>query len=164
MGPPGRPGMYRPRNDGLSEASGQPNRAHCTPSAPRAPPQVHRCGSRTRPSDKALTFHRHNLAEVVGRAFSLVAMHASRFRDCACAKRNRIRGGCEKWGNQRPRATLRREVLEAQEVLQAYSARSVSWPLKRRLRAAPRPGCPQSVTLGWSETLGAGIPGASLAR
>jgi len=63
-----------------------------------------------------------------------------------------------------PLMCLWREVHAAQEVLRACGARSVSCPLKRRLRAAPRPACPQSVTLGWSEIRGAAIPGACLAR
>ena len=76
--------------------------------------------------------------------FSLVVMHASRFRNCVYAERDRIGGERKKRGSQKTRATLRREVHEPQEVLQACGAQSVSWPLKLHLRAAPRPGCPQS--------------------
>jgi hypothetical protein len=64
--------------------------------------------------------------------FSLVAMYASRFRDCVCKERNRAGGARKKRGSQRPRATLQWEVHAAQEVLEACGARSVSWPLKRR--------------------------------
>ena len=52
-----------------------------------------------------------------------------------------------KWGSQKPRATLRREIYAAQEAMEASGARSASWPLNQSLRAAPRPGCPESVTL-----------------
>jgi hypothetical protein len=49
----------------------------------------------------------------------LVAMYASRFRNSVCTERNRIGGACKKWGSQRSRATLQREVHAAQEVLEA---------------------------------------------
>jgi len=64
-------------------------------------------------------FHRHNLAEVVGRAVLPFVMYAGRFRNCVCAERSRIGGARKKWGSQKPRATLRREVHTAQEVLEA---------------------------------------------
>jgi hypothetical protein len=51
--------------------------------------------------------------------FSLVAMHASRFRNCVYTERNRIGGRHEKRGSQKLLATLRREVRAAQEVLEA---------------------------------------------
>jgi hypothetical protein len=50
---------------------------------------------------------------------SLVAMYASRFRNCVCAERNRIGGAHNKRGSQKPRATLRREIHAAQEFLKA---------------------------------------------
>jgi hypothetical protein len=46
-------------------------------------------------------------------------MYASRFRNCVCTERNRIGGARKKWGSQRPRATLRREIHAAQEFLDA---------------------------------------------
>jgi len=48
---------------------------------------------------------------------SLVVMYASRFRECVCTERNRMGGTRKKWGSQKSRATLRREVHAAQEVL-----------------------------------------------
>ena len=51
--------------------------------------------------------------------FPLVAMHASRFRNCVGAERNRVGGARNKWGSQRPRATLRLEIHAAQEALEA---------------------------------------------
>jgi len=50
---------------------------------------------------------------------SLVAMYASRFRNFAFASRNHLGSAEKKAGNQAPRATLRREVHPAQEVLEA---------------------------------------------
>jgi len=46
-------------------------------------------------------------------------MSASRFRNCAFAERNRIGGARKKWGSQKPRATLRREIHAAEGVLEA---------------------------------------------
>ena len=51
--------------------------------------------------------------------FSLVAMYASRFRSCAFAERNCMGGRRKKWGSQKTRATLRREIHAAQKVLEA---------------------------------------------
>jgi hypothetical protein len=48
-------------------------------------------------------FIRHNLTEVAERLRSLVAMYASRFRNCASTKRDRICGARKKWGSQRLR-------------------------------------------------------------
>ena len=50
---------------------------------------------------------------------SLVAMYASRFRNCVRTERNRAGGGRKKRGGQSPRATLRREVHAAQQVMEA---------------------------------------------
>ena len=50
---------------------------------------------------------------------SLVAMHAGRFRNCVCTDRNRIGGVRKKWGSQRLRATLRREVHASHQILEA---------------------------------------------
>jgi len=54
--------------------------------------------------------------------FSLVAMHVSRFRNCAFAERNRIGGARKKWESQKPRVNLRREIHAAQECLEARVA------------------------------------------
>jgi hypothetical protein len=51
--------------------------------------------------------------------FSRVAIHASRFRNCAFAERNRIGGPRKKRGSQKTRATLRRDVHAALEALEA---------------------------------------------
>ena len=50
---------------------------------------------------------------------SLVAMYASRFRNCVCAERNPIGGARKNRRSHKTRVTLRREVHAAQEVLEA---------------------------------------------
>jgi len=54
-----------------------------------------------------------------GGLFSLVAMYASRFGNFLCAEWNRIGGTSKKSGSQKTRASLRREIHAAQEVLEA---------------------------------------------
>jgi len=64
-------------------------------------------------------FPRTNPAGCSEALFSLVVMCVTRFCNYRCTERNRIGDARKKRGSQWPRATLRREVHAAQEVLEA---------------------------------------------